>query len=305
MPEPRPLFEQLKELTTEQRNPRTRRIDLAPASQILELMNDEDATVAAAVRRSIPDIARAVDLVTDAFRANGRLFYAGAGTSGRLGILDAAECPPTFGVEPELVQGMIAGGRETVFRSREGVEDHESAGAEDVAAHGVTAGDVLVGIAASRRTPYVLGALRAAAERGAKTVFLRCNEGPSPDVDVEITVVVGPEAITGSTRLKAGTAQKMVLNMLTTASMVKLGKVYENLMVDVRPNSEKLIERAKGIVMMLTGLAYEDASRVYDASGRRVKVAVVMERLHVDAQAATERLRAADGFLARALGEGA
>ncbi len=304
MPEPRPLFEQLKELTTEQRNPRTRRIDLAPTSQILELMNDEDATVAAAVRRSIPDIARAVDLVTDAFRSNGRLFYAGAGTSGRLGILDAAECPPTFGVEPALVQGMIAGGRETVFRSREGVEDHETAGAEDVTTHGVTAGDVLVGIAASRRTPYVLGALRAGAERGAKTVFLRCNEGPSPEVDVVITVVVGPEAITGSTRLKAGTAQKMVLNMITTASMVKLGKVYENLMVDVRPNSEKLIERAKGIVMMLTGLAYEDASRVYDASGRRVNVAVVMERLHVDAQAATERLRAADGFLARALGEG-
>lgn len=305
MPEPKPLFDQLKELTTEQRNPRTRRIDLAPTSQILELMNDEDASVAASVRGSIPDIARAVDLVTAAFRSSGRLFYAGAGTSGRLGILDAAECPPTFGVEPDLVQGMIAGGRDTVFRSREGVEDHESAGAEDVGTHGVKAGDVLVGIAASRRTPYVLGALRAAAERGAKTVFLRCNEGPSPEVDVVITVVAGPEAITGSTRLKAGTAQKMVLNMITTASMVKLGKVYENLMVDVRPNSEKLIERAKGIVMMLTGLAYEDASKVYDASGRRVKVAVVMERMHVDAETAVERLRAADGFLARALGEGA
>jgi N-acetylmuramic acid 6-phosphate etherase len=305
MPEPRPLFEQLKELTTEQRNPRTRRIDLAPTSQILELMNDEDATVADTVRRSIPDIARAVDLVTEAFRSNGKLFYAGAGTSGRLGILDAAECPPTFGVEPERVQGMIAGGRDTVFRSREGVEDQESAGADDVAAHGVAAGDVLVGIAASRRTPYVLGALRAAADRGARTVFLRCNEGPSPPVDVVITVVVGPEAITGSTRLKAGTAQKMVLNMITTASMVKLGKVYENLMVDVRPNSEKLIERAKGIVMMLTGLSYEDASRVYDASQRQVKVAVVMERMHVDAETAIDRLRAADGFLARALGENA
>jgi N-acetylmuramic acid 6-phosphate etherase len=255
------------------------------------------------VRRSIPDIARAADLVTAAFRAGGRLFYAGAGTSGRLGVLDAAECPPTFGVDPDMVQGIMAGGRDTVFRSREGVEDHESSGAEDIAAHGVRAGDVLVGIAASRRTPYVLGALLAARERGARTVFLRCNEGADPGCDVVITVVVGPEAITGSTRLKAGTAQKMVLNMITTASMVKLGKVYENLMVDVRPNSEKLIERAKGIVMMLTGLGYEEAARVYDGSGRRVKVAVLMERLKIDALEAETRLRAADGFLARALGE--
>jgi N-acetylmuramic acid 6-phosphate etherase len=303
MPENNPLFEQLKELTTESRNPRTRGIDRAPTAQILELMNDEDATVAAGVRRAVPEIARAVELVSASFRAGGRLFYAGAGTSGRLGILDAAECPPTFGVDPEMVQGIIAGGRDTVFRSREGVEDHESAGGEDVAAHGVGAKDVLVGIAASRRTPYVLGALKEAASRGAHTVFVRCNDGPAPAVDVVITVVVGPEAITGSTRLKAGTAQKMVLNMITTASMVRLGKVYQNLMVDVRPNSEKLIERAKGIVMMLTGLGYEDASRVYEAAGRRVKVAVVMERMQIDADAAAGRLRDADGFLARALGE--
>jgi N-acetylmuramic acid 6-phosphate etherase len=303
MAERNPLFDQLKELTTESRNPRTHGIDLADTARILELMNDEDQTVASAVRRSIPDIARAVELVTGAFRSGGRLFYAGAGTSGRLGVLDAAECPPTFGVEPDLVQGIIAGGRDTVFRSREGVEDHESSGAEDVAGHGVRAGDVLVGIAASRRTPYVLGALREAARLGARTVFLRCNEGPDPGVDVVITVVVGPEAITGSTRLKAGTAQKMVLNMITTASMVKLGKVYENLMVDVRPNSEKLIERAKGIVMMLTGLGYEDAARVYEAAGRRVNVAVIMERLQIDPAGAEKRLVDADGFLARALGE--
>lgn len=303
MAERNPLFDQLKELTTEQRNPRTHGIDLADTARVLELMNDEDQTVASTVRRAIPEIARAVELVTAAFRAGGRLFYAGAGTSGRLGVLDAAECPPTFGVEPDLVQGIIAGGRDTVFRSREGVEDHESTGAEDVAAHGVRAGDVLVGIAASRRTPYVLGALREAARLGARTVFLRCNDGPDPGVDVVITVVVGPEALTGSTRLKAGTAQKMVLNMITTAAMVKLGKVYENLMVDVRPNSEKLIERAKGIVMMLTGLGYEDSARVYEAAGRRVKVAVLMERLKIDAGSAEERLRDAGGFLARALGE--
>lgn len=303
MAERNPLFDQLKELTTEQRNPRTHGIDLADTARVLELMNDEDQTVASAVRHAIPDIARAVELVTAAFRSGGRLFYAGAGTSGRLGVLDAAECPPTFGVEPDLVQGIIAGGRDTVFRSREGVEDHEASGAEDVAVHGVRAGDVLVGIAASRRTPYVLGALREAARLGARTVFLRCNDGPDPGVDVVITVVVGPEALTGSTRLKAGTAQKMVLNMITTASMVKLGKVYENLMVDVRPNSEKLIERAKGIVMMLTGLGYEDAARAYEGAGRRVKVAVLMERLKIDAGSAEERLHGADGFLARALGE--
>ena len=303
MAESNPLFEQLKELTTEQRNPRTREIDLASTERILELMNDEDATVAAAVRSAVPDIARAVDLVTAALRGGRRLFYAGAGTSGRLGVLDAAECPPTFGVEPDLVQGIIAGGRDTVFRSREGVEDHEESGARDVAGHRVEALDVLVGIAASRRTPYVLGALREAGHRGARTVFLRCNDGPDPGVDVVITVVPGPEAITGSTRLKAGTAQKMVLNMISTASMVKLGKVYENLMVDVRPNSAKLIERARGIVMMLTGLGYEDASRVYEAAGRRVAIAVLMERRGLDAAAADQQLRAADGFLARALGE--
>jgi N-acetylmuramic acid 6-phosphate etherase len=267
-------------------------------------MNDEDRGVADAVRRALPDVARVVELVAAAFRAGGRLFYAGAGTSGRLGVIDAAECPPTFGVEPEMVQGIIAGGRDTVFRSREGVEDLEDSGVADVASHGVGERDVLVGVAASRRTPYVLGALREAARRGARTVFLRCNDGPDPAaVDVVITVVPGPEAITGSTRLKAGTAQKMVLNMISTASMVKLGKVYENLMVDVRPNSAKLVERGKGIVMMLTGLSYDEAARLYEAAGRNVKAAVVMQRRGVDAAAAERLLREADGFLARALGE--
>ncbi len=297
------LFEQLRSLTTEQRNSRTREIDLASTPRILELMNDEDRAVADVVRGALADIARTVDLATEAFRGGGRLFYAGAGTSGRLGILDASECPPTFGVAPTMVQGMIAGGPDTVFRSREGVEDHESAGARDVASHGVSAGDLLVGITASRRTPYVIGALAEARRRGARTTLLRCNDGPAPDVDVVITVVPGPEAITGSTRLKAGTAQKMVLNMITTASMVKLGKVYENLMVDVRPNSAKLIERGKGIVMMLTGLSYEDASAIYEAAGRNVKVAVVMQRRGADRAAAEKLLVDAGGFMARALGE--
>lgn len=306
MPEKRTasgLFEELKRLTTESRNPRTREIDLASTERILELMNDEDRGVADAVRKALPDIAHAVDLVADVFGRGGRLFYVGAGTSGRLGILDASECPPTFGVDPDMVQGIIAGGRETVFRSREGVEDVESAGVEDVAAAGVAAGDVVVGIAASRRTPYVLSALAEAKRRGARTVFVCCNDGADPGVDVVVTVIPGPEAITGSTRLKAGTAQKMVLNMITTASMVKLGKVYENLMVDVRPNSAKLVERGKGIVMMLTGLAYDEATRVYEEAGRNVKVAVVMERRRVDRTQAERALRDAGGFLARALGE--
>jgi N-acetylmuramic acid 6-phosphate etherase len=297
------LFQQLRQLTTEQRNPNTHEIDLAPTARVLQLMNDEDRGVAAAVRLAISDVARVVDLVTGAFRAGRRLFYAGAGTSGRLGILDASECPPTFGVDPSLVQGIMAGGPEAVFRSREGVEDVQSHGARDVASYGVGDGDVLVGITASRRTPYVLGALAEARRRGAHTALLRCNDGPAPEVDVVMTVIAGPEAITGSTRLKAGTAQKMVLNMITTASMVKLGKVYENLMVDVRPNSAKLIERGKGIVMMLTGLEYDDAVKVYDAAGRNVKTAVVMHRRGVERVEAERLIAGAHGLLARALGE--
>ena len=297
------LFDELKRLTTESRNPRTREIDLASTVRILEMMNDEDRGIADAVRQALPDVARAVELVSEAFRRDGRLFYVGAGTSGRLGILDASECPPTFGVDAEMVQGIIAGGRETVFKSREGVEDVESAGVEDVATAGVSERDVVAGIAASRRTPYVLAALAEAKRRGARTVFVCCNDGADPGVDVVITVIPGPEAITGSTRLKAGTAQKMVLNMITTASMVKLGKVYENLMVDVRPNSAKLVERGKGILMMLTGLPYDEATRVYETAGRNVKVAVVMERRRVDRAQAEKLLADAGGFLARALGE--
>ncbi len=297
------LFETLKELTTERRNPRTKAIDLASAEQILRLMSDEDRTVADAVRREIPSIAAAVDLVVGSFRQNGRLLYFGAGTSGRLGVIDAAECPPTFGVLPEMVVGVIAGGRETVFLSSEGIEDDEAGGVRDVAANDVSPRDTVMGITASRRTPYVLAALEEAKRRGAKTVFLCCNEGARIDVDVKICIVVGPEAIAGSTRLKAATAQKMTLNMITTASMVKLGKVYENLMVDLKPASEKLIERAKGIIMLLSGVEYEKASRIFGEAGQNVKVAVVMAKLGFTRGAAEAALEKADGFLARALGE--
>jgi len=297
------VFDQIKDLTTEGRNPRTRAIDLASTEEILYLINDEDRLVAEAVRKAVPDVARAVERVVSSFDRGGRLLYFGAGTSGRLGVIDAAECPPSFGVDPDMVVGVIAGGRETVFLSREGIEDDAAGGERDVALHNVCDRDTVVGIAASRRTPYVLFALQAARSRGASTVFLRCNEGPAPDVDVVITVVPGPEAIAGSTRMKAGTAQKLVLNMISTASMVKLGKVYENLMVDLRPNSEKLVARGKGIVMMLAGLDYKEAEAVYESSGRNVKVAVLMARKGASRAEAEKALHEAGGFLARALGE--
>lgn len=297
------IFEQLQSLTTERQNPRTTEIDVASTADILTMLNDEDAMVAAAVREALPDIARAVDIMAACFKSGGRLFYFGAGTSGRLGILDAAECPPTFGVDPEMVQGVIAGGRETVFLSREGVEDDPEVGAHDVATHQVSASDAIVGISASRRTPYVLGALAAARDIGARTIFVRCNDGDPPAVDVVITVIPGPEALAGSTRMKAGSAQKMVLNMISTASMVRLGKAYGNLMVDLKPNSAKLIERGKGIVMMLTDLSYKEAGKAYEAAGRNVKIAVVMQKLGLDRAAAEDRVARAGGFLARALGE--
>jgi len=299
----RNLFEELKSLTTEKRNPRTQAIDLAPSDAILRLLNDEDKRVADVVGGAIPEIARAVELVVGSFEQGGRLLYFGAGTSGRLGVLDSAECPPTFGVPPEMVVGVIAGGRDTVFLSREGVEDDETTGEADVDANHVSSADTVVGITASRRTPYVIGALRAARTHGASTVFLTCNPRIHADVDVEINVVVGPEAVSGSTRLKSGSAQKMVLNMITTASMIKLGKVYENLMVDLKPTSEKLQERAKGIISLLTGLDYDGAADVYERAGKNVKVSVVMAKRGLDRQSALKALEGADGFLARALGE--
>jgi N-acetylmuramic acid 6-phosphate etherase len=297
------IFEDLKLLTTEQRNPRTMAIDTASTVEILTLMNAEDHQVAGCVREAIPSIADAVSHVVRSFKQGGRLLYFGAGTSGRLGVIDAAECPPTFGSAPEMVVGVIAGGRETVFLSREGVEDREAGGEKDVDAHGVSAIDTIIGITASRRTPYVIGALREAKRRGAATVFLTCNPAVHIDVDVQINVVVGPEAIAGSTRLKAGTAQKIVLNMISTASMVRLGKIYENLMVDLKPASKKLVERAKGIIMMLTGVDYETAADVFEKSGRNVKVSFVMARLGVGREDAEKILGKADGFIARALGE--
>jgi N-acetylmuramic acid 6-phosphate etherase len=299
------LFRELQTLTTEQRNPRSMQIDAASTEEILRIINEEDARVAPAVRDELSYIAEAVDTVVDAFRQGGRLIYAGAGTSGRLGVLDAAECPPTFGTSPEMVQGLIAGGEAAMFRAQEGAEDHEAYGAEAIDGVGARPPDVVCGIAASRRTPYVVGAVKRAKALGCKTLYVTCNPREAFDlhehVDTAICVAVGPEVIMGSTRMKSGTAQKLVLNMITTAAMVRLGKVYENMMVDLQMTNEKLKERSKRIVMTVTGVDYEVAARTLSAAGGHVKTALVMLLAGVDSEAARARLEAADGFVRGAI----
>jgi len=299
----RDVFDELKDLVTEARNPASKEIDGESTSEILRIINAEDKKVPLAVEKEIPYIARAVDIIVSAFKKGGRLFYIGAGTSGRLGVLDASECPPTFGTPPEMVQGIIAGGFEALVRSQEGAEDRPEWGARDLMAHGFGVADVLCGIAASRRTPYVVGALQKAIEIGAKTIYVTCNPRGkiSLPVDVAICPVVGPEVIMGSTRMKAGTATKLVLNMLTTTSMIRLGKVYENMMVDLQMTSKKLEERSKRTVMIVTGVDYDAASRVLSQAGGHVKTALVMILAGVDAQTAKERLIKADGFVRRAI----
>lgn len=304
MPDDRPaLFDELQTLTTETRNPRTMGIDTAPLAEVVRLLHEEDKIAVDAVTPELPYLAQAVEIIEDAFRNGGRLFYAGAGTSGRLGVLDAAECPPTFGTSPELVQGLIAGGREAMFVAQEGAEDHESNGADDINAAGITDRDVVCGIAASRRTPYVIGAVARAREIGARTLFVTCNPRSqfSIDVDVAICPDVGPEPIMGSTRMKSGTATKLVLNILSTATMIRLGKVYENMMVDLQMTNLKLVERSKKIVMTATGVGYDEASATLDAAGGHVKTALVMLLADVDAATARERIEHADGFVRHAI----
>ena len=298
-----PLFDELQQLATEQRNPRSMEIDTASVSTILEIMNAEDHLVAQAVGTQLKWIREAVGIIVHAFRNGGRLFYAGAGTSGRLGILDASECPPTFGTAPELVQGLIAGGLPAVFQAQEGAEDHEENGARALDEAGVRAEDVVCGIAASRRTPYVVGAVGHARTLGCKTLFVTCTPRESfhIDVDVAICPVVGPEVIMGSTRMKSGTAQKLVLNMLTTASMIRLGKVYENMMVDLQMTNAKLVERSKRTVMTVTGIDYDEATRVLDAAKGHVKTAIVMYLGDISHQEAIERLEKASGFVRPAI----
>ncbi|WP_420455866.1 N-acetylmuramic acid 6-phosphate etherase [Rubrivirga sp.] len=303
MPDRPALFDQLQTLTTEKRNPRTMRIDTAPLPEIIEMLHREDQIAVGAVTPELPYVVQAVEIIEDAFRNGGRLFYAGAGTSGRLGVLDAAECPPTFGTPPEQVQGLIAGGREAMFVAQEGAEDHESNGADAINAAGVTDRDVVCGIAASRRTPYVVGAVARAREIGARTLFVTCNPRSQFTIDVDVAICpdVGPEPIMGSTRMKSGTATKLVLNMLSTATMIRLGKVYENMMVDLQMTNLKLVERSKKIVMTATGVDYDTASETLDAAGGHVKTALVMLLAEVDADAARRRIERADGFVRHAI----
>lgn len=293
-------------MITETRNPRSMNLDRLAILDMLRLMNEEDALVPLAVRDALPAIAQAVERVAAALAAGGRLIYVGAGTSGRLAVLDASECPPTFNTLPEQVQGVIAGGPDALTRAVEGAEDDRPQAVADIAALEVSARDVVMGIAASGGTPYVLAALEEAQRRGAVTVGLACN-APAPLLDladIPIAVIVGPEVLTGSTRLKAGTAQKMVLNMITTASMVRLGKVYENLMIDVQPTNAKLRARARRIVAAAAGIAESEAATLLEQAGQEVKTAIFMARTGADAVTARAKLAAASGHLRRALETG-
>jgi N-acetylmuramic acid 6-phosphate etherase len=293
----------LETLLTEQLNPRSRDIDTLPTSEVLRIINDEDGKVAPAVALEIPRIAQAVEGIVERIRQGGRLYYIGAGTSGRLGVLDAAECPPTFQVAPELVQGIIAGGAAALARSSEASEDDPEAGRHDLEQTGFTGRDALVGLSASGRTPYVLGAVELARALGALTIGISCTPDSqlSRTVEIAITPLCGPEVIAGSTRMKAGTATKLVLNMLSTAVMIRLGYVYGNLMVNVAPRNAKLEDRARRIVAESAAVSYERAGQLLKEAEGQVKVAIVMAKLGIGRAAAESKLAAAGGRIAEAL----
>lgn len=296
-------LENLQELTTEGKNESTRDLDRLSVRGIVQMMNDEDKKVPYAVERVLDQVSDAVEVIVAALEKGGRLFYFGAGTSGRLGILDASECPPTFGTPPELVQGVIAGGPSAMIRAVEGAEDSFELGQKDVRDYGVTKQDVVVGIAASGRTPYVLGVLKEAQMMGAKSIAVSCNS-PSfinNGVDVAINVVVGPEVLTGSTRLKAGSAQKLVLNMLTTATMIKMGKVYGNLMVNVQATNQKLKERVKRIVMEVTGVSYPEAEKLAELAEGNAKTAILMKLTGTSKEEAIRLLNQTNGRIREAI----
>ena len=297
------LFKQLEKLSTEERNPATRQIDLASSREIATLINNEDQTVAFKIEEKLDEIAEVIDLLADAFQMGGRLLYFGAGTSGRLGVLDAAECPPTFGTLPEQVQGYIAGGKEAMFVAQEGAEDFEENGARDIEMAKVAPPDVVCGLAASGRTPYVHGAIKEAAKRGCKTILVTTVPAVQIDLEVDhlIDIPVGPEVIMGSTRMKSGTAQKMVLNMFTTGAMIRQGKVYENVMVDLMLTNKKLVERAKRILMIFTEVDYKRASELLDVAEGHVKTALLMELGNVDLETSKHLLKQHNGFVRKAL----
>lgn len=293
------------ELGTEKVNPDTLKIDTASTGEVLRMMNDEDHKVAEAVKKVLPVVEKVVDKVVASISSGGRLIYMGAGTSGRLGVLDAVECPPTFSVGSDVVVGLIAGGERAFVKAVEGAEDNEELGASDLVALQLSPEDTVVGIAASGRTPYVIGGLRYAREVGAVTVALSCNEGAriSEEAEHKIEVNVGPEALTGSTRLKAGTAQKLVLNMISTASMIKLGKAYGNLMVDVSISNYKLERRAVGIIRDITGTDEDTALKTLKLAHNEVKASIVMIKLGCGYDEAKDRLRDANGYVRVAIEE--
>lgn len=296
---------ELDTLATEQRNDRTRHIDALPTLDMVRLINEEDKKAAQAVEAIAPAVAEAIDMIADRLGRGGRLFYIGSGTSGRLGILDAVECPPTYSTPPELVQGLIAGGCEAVFRAQEGAEDSPDSGQNDLAAKGISARDAVVGISASGRTPYVLGGLKYAAAVGAATISVDCSPNAliAQYTQIDLCALVGPEVITGSTRMKAGTAQKMILNMLSTGTMIRLGKVYGNLMVDVNASNEKLKERACRIVMTAARCSRSQAEQALRQCNGRAKPAIVMIRLGISAAEADQHLTAHGGHIRRVLTE--
>lgn len=290
--------------TTERRNPRTVSIDLASPLEIVDVINAEDRAVPDAVNSQREQIARAIEIAEASFRAGGRLFYVGAGTSGRLGVLDASECPPTFGVGSEMVQGIIAGGLPALTKAQEGAEDIVENGAREVDSHQIGPDDFLIGIAASGTTPYVHAAIRRASELGAKTGMVACSAVPQDVldiVDVAIVPVTGPEVVTGSTRMKAGTATKLVLNMITTGAMIRLGKTYGNLMVDLRATNNKLKDRSERIVVEVCGVTRDEARALLEAADKSVKTAIVMQKLGVDRPGALAALEKAAGVIRRAI----
>ena len=293
----------LQKLTTEARNPDTMDLDIMSPLEVVTVMNREDAKVPQVISTLLPQIAQAVEWAISSLKAGGRVFYIGAGTSGRLGVLDAAECPPTFGVSPDLIVGLIAGGEKAFIKAVEGAEDNLEQGKEDLAAYNLCPNDLVIGIAASGRTPYVIGGLTYARETGCRTVAISCNKDSeiSKVADLAIEAVVGPEVLTGSTRLKAGTAQKLILNMISTAAMVGIGKAYQNLMVDVVPSNEKLCVRAEKIVMEATGVDHATArAKITEAEGS-VKTAITMILANCSAEEARERLNRARGHVRKAI----
>lgn len=292
-------------LVSETRNPATTTLDEMSTLEMVTCFNEEDGKVPLAIKAVLPEIAQAVDLAAASFRAGGRLIYLGAGTSGRLGVLDASECPPTFGVPHGMVVGLIAGGPGALLKAVEGAEDNAALGEEDLMNLSLTAADTVVGLAASGRTPYVIGALRYARNLGCATVALSCNpDSPiAGEAQVAISPVVGPEALTGSTRLKSGTAQKLVLNMISTGAMVKIGKVYQNLMVDVKATNVKLVDRACRIVVEATGAEYDEAKAALTQTEFEVKPAILMILAQITADQAKARLQTHHGFLRAALND--